>query len=239
MLGRKAELPEELKGLNLSPAEILAAVNGKGDLEKKIKDQESEMLTLRQSSETNANAVTTLQTRVAEMEAQRQPPPNPNDGQLTSFLEDENKAFGERAAPLAAVAFRAAATAAKMSAKNSLYGKTVQTPSGQIRLATLWDKWDGEISKAADTIPAVQLQYEATWLNLFNYVKGTHMDELIGKPGDFIEPVGQSTNVSATHQTTQSDKATDEEEKQAKKMKVPIERYLEMKRKMRFSGVVA
>jgi hypothetical protein len=237
MLGRKAELPDELKGLNLSPAEILAAVNAKGDLEKRVKDQESEMLTLKQNSETNKNAVNTLQTKLAELEANSGRQQQQNDpNQLTSFLDDENKAFAERAAPLAAATFRAAAMAAKMSAKNSLHGKTVQAPSGTIRLTSLWDKWDTEISKAADTIPTVQLQYEATWLNLFNYVKGTHMDDLIGKPGDFIEPVGQSTNVSATHQQVTDDKGTDEEIRQAKKMKMPIERYLEAKKKMRFSA---
>ena len=61
------------------------------------------------------------------------------------------------------------------------------------------------------------------------------MDEMLSKPGDFVESVQSSTNSVINNGTRTDDaKATDEEISIAKRMKVPIEKYMEQKKRMNF-----
>jgi|SRR5665213_848763 len=239
------ELPDELKDLGLSAADIKRAVQDKKALEDRLTVRDAEFEGLRTSSEATTNSLTEMRNRMAEIEANdtlRQQRQDEGEPKSTSFLDNEDAAFNERftkgVAPVAMAAVQANAKVAKMIAMQSLVGKVIKTSQGNLSLTALWNRWSAEIDKAAKQMPPVQLANENSWLNIFDYVKGQHMEELMSKPDTFIE--SGSTNVDMKiGDDKQPDKGTDEEAKIASRMKIPLEKYLEQKKKMKFGPVIS
>jgi hypothetical protein len=82
------------------------------------------------------------------------------------------------------------------------------------------------------------LQYERTWLNLFQYIKGQHIEELMAKPETFFESAA-TQNDRKVGDDKRPDTLDSEQSEIAKKMGrygkgVTAEKILETRKKMNF-----
>lgn len=245
-----SEYEKELKELGLTPKQIKEALTEAKGLKAKLEETEGKFTTLTTELETTKGSFAEVQTKLAELEAnsRRQPPNNDDKNKKkTDFIDDGDAAFNERfmesATPITQMAFNAAKNVAKMSAKASLYGQKIKTPNGDISLSNLWDRWSSDLSKAEGEMMKsnpVALQHEQTWLNLFNYIKGQKIEELMAKPEAFIETASSNVNGKVID-NARPDKLNDEEARVAARMArygkgVTPEKLLEIRKKMTFVG---
>jgi hypothetical protein len=126
-------------------------------------------------------------------------------------------------------------------AKQSLQGQVVTTPGGPISLTRLWDKWSGEIDQAASEVALHVKGNMKTWLNLFDYVKGKHFNELMSQPETFVESVATNQDRSLNNEK-KPEKLNDAENDAIKKMSrygkgVTPENYQKVKERMTFVNV--
>ena len=246
-----SEYERELKDLGMSPSEIKAAATEMKELKTKSTELQGKYDTLNTEFETTKGSYADVKSRLDSLEAnpvRREKKSDDEPKTKTSFLDDEDKAFNERAietmAPVAMMAMNAAKSAARMGAKNSLFGQRISTPNGQISLSNLWDKWSSEINKAADEMAKTNiaaLQYEQTWLNLFQYIKGQHIEELMAKPETFFESAAGNHDTKVGDDK-KPDTLNQEQSDIAKKMSrygkgVTPEKIIEARKKMNFVGV--
>ena len=244
----KSDLPEELKDLGMTPAQIKEAIQAKKDLETKLASQSTELSTVKTSLDQLNGTFTQTKQKLDELEAnaRRQPVKvDENKREYTSFIDDENKAFTERLVdgiqPVAQVALRAAANSAKIAAKMSLQGQTLKTAGGPISLTRLWEKWSSEIDKAASEVSLANLGNHETWVNIFDYIKGKHLSELLAEPQTFVESVQTNQN-RAVGEKKEPEKLNDSENDIIKKMSrygkgVTPENYQKTKEKLTFINV--
>lgn len=243
-----SEYEKELKDLGLTPTQIKQALAEAKDLKTKNEELEGKFTTLNTELETTKGSYAEVKGRLDSLEANASRKPKADDDKpkaKTSFLDDEDAAFNERAmetmAPVAMMAMNAAKSAARMGAKNSLFGQRIQTPNGQISLTNLWDKWSSEIDAAANEMAktnVASLQYERTWLNLFQFIKGQHIEELMAKPETFFESVASNRDTKVGDEK-KPDTLDQEQGEIAKKMSrygkgVTAEKILETRKKMSF-----
>jgi len=237
------KLSEEL---GMTPAEIRQAIKDGVDLKARAGALETELNTTKASLTSVQNGYDEVKSKMNELEANYRRPATPQTPKTyTSVVDDEDRAFNERfndaAQPVAMAAVKAGSNAAKMEARLSLQDKFSKTPGGRISHARLWDKWRGEIEKAANEVqPQTNLMMAQTWLNIFDYIKGKHIEEMMEKPTDFIESVSQAAEVKIGNEPP-PDRLADSESDVVKKMMkeskfMTPERYLEAKKKMRFVG---
>src|SRR3974390_3365928 len=196
-----SEYEKELKELGLTPKQIKEALAEAKTLKEESATLKGQMTTLTTELETTKGGYAEVRAKLDELEAnsRRVAPKEPD--KKTDFIDDGDRAFRERfvedAAPIASMAFTAAKNVAKMSARISLQGQVLKTPNGNISLINLWDRWASDLDKAEQEMMksnAAALQHERTWLNLFNYIKGQKLEELMAKPETFVESVSSSTN---------------------------------------------
>jgi len=235
---KEAEVPEELKDLGLTPAQIRVAVLANKDLNKNLADTKTELSTVKTNLSQMEGKFGETKRTLDELEANsKKSTPKNEPREYTSFIDDENKAFTERLVdgmqPLAQVALQAAANSAMLLAKQSLQGQYVTTPGGRISLSRLWDKWSSEIDKAASEVNLAVKGNMQTWINLFDYIKGKHFNELMSEPQTFVESVQTSVDRNL-NDDKKPDKLNDSEEDIIKKMSrygkgVSSESYQKMK----------
>lgn len=242
---KKSEL-DELKDLGLTPAQIRQAVLDNKKLTEDLSQSKTEASTLKSRVSELDNKFNETRRTLDDLEANAKKPVKQQEERVyTSFIDDENKAFAERAAdamqPVAQVALRAAANSAKMEAKMNLRGQYITTAGGLIPLSRLWEKWVGEIEKAASEVNLANLGRPETWANIFDYIKGRHLSELLAEPQTFVESVETSTHQRVGDEK-KPDKLNDEElaviQKQSRYGKgVTPEAYQKTKDKMKFVNV--
>jgi hypothetical protein len=200
------DVDESLK--DLTPEQIKAAVEGKAAADAKIAALEA------QQAEFEATKA-----RLATLESKMAPPPPENTGPV-SVLEDENRAFNERQAPLAAIAFHAGSMAAKTQAMQGLDGRDL----------AIFRKYSSEIEAAMQTVAPEKRINPETWVNALTYVKGRHLNEIVeasSKGSDFFS---ETAGGPPPPPKPAEDKLTPEQETIAKKMKVDPARYLEQRK---------
>lgn len=242
---KKSEL-DELKDLGLTPAQIRQAVLDNKKLTEDLSQAKTEASTLKTNVSQLEGRFNDTKRVLDELEANAKKPARTQEEKVyTSFIDDENKAFAERAVdalqPVAQVALRAAANSAKMEAKMSLHGQYIKTSGGNIPLTKLWEKWSGEIDKAASEVNLANLGQAVTWTNIFDYIKGRHISELMSEPQTFIESVQDNTEHRVGDEK-KPEKLNDEElsiiAKQSRYGKgVTPEAYQKTKDKMKFVNV--
>jgi hypothetical protein len=249
VFNKEKELPDELKDLGLTPAQIREAIQAKKDLETKLAAQSTELSTVKTSLGQLEGTFNQTKAKLEELEANTNRRQNNEDGKnkktYTSFIDDEDAAFAERAAdamqPVAMVAMRSAANSARLAAKLGLQGQSIDTPGGKIPLSRLWDKWESEIDKQAETIQLAVLGNPTTWRNVLDYVIGKHMTDLMKEPQTFVESA--ATNQDRRIEGDKKDeKLNDSENDVIKKMSrygkgVTPEAYKKTKDGMTFVGV--
>ncbi len=191
---KKEELPEELK--DLTPAEIADAV-------RKSKTLEAEVAALKAQDTERSSAFETFRTEYestkADLEtlkaAQKPPERRDQNQEMTSFLVDGDRAFAERAAPLASMILNSTAVLAKNEVLRRMQA-VQRTKTGNID-GYLFEKLEPEIMQLASQTSAQALANPATWEHLFYNVKGRHADEIAasqreGKGEFFVEPAAAS-----------------------------------------------
>jgi hypothetical protein len=241
---------DELKELGMTPKEIRDAVAASKELKEKHTSLETEFNTTKTALSSLEGSFNETKNKLNELEAnsRRQPEKTNNEERplKTSFIDDEDKAFNERfnerVSPIAQTALNAARNSAKMAAKMSLHGQFITTPGGRISLTRLWDKWEGEIETDSKQVNLAALGDMTTWINMFNYVKGKHINEMMAEPQTFVESVQSSTDTRVREDRSQDNgKLNDEENATIKKMSkyskfVTDKSYQETKNKMKFVG---
>lgn len=244
----KNDLPDELKDLGLTSTQIKEAIQAKKDLETKLAAQSTEYSTVKTELEGLKGTFSQTKAKLDELEANSRRQPvrtEENKREYTSFIDDENKAFTERLVdgiqPVAQVALRAAANSAKIAAKMSLQGQTIKTAGGPISLTRLWEKWSAEIDKAASEVALANLGNHETWVNIFDYIKGKHLNELLAEPQTFVESV-QTNQDRVVGEKKEPEKLNDAESDVIKKMSrygkgVTPEAYQKTKDKLTFVNV--
>jgi hypothetical protein len=241
---------DELKDLGMTPAQIKEAIADSKKLKADHDTLKTEFDTTKTTLSTMENSFTQVKNKLAELEANpprgRQQNSDDERKPKTSFIEDEDAAFNERFAasvgPVAQTALIAARNSAKMAAKMSLQGKSIQTSGGKISLTKLWEKWEREIEEDSKQVAMAALGDMNTWINMFNYVKGKHLDEMLSEPQTFVESVELRTDANVGRdRSNEAEKLNDEETSTIKKMsrysKVTPEKYQEIKKKMTFVNV--
>lgn len=168
-----------------------------------------------------------------EQQRQQQQP-----GVMTSFLVDENKAFAERAMPLAAMQLQTAARVAKMSARNKLVTQQRDgDPYYGQRMARIFDKFEGDIDKKATGVPLAQQTHDETWINLFNLVRGEHIEEILaaekkGEKSVFTESGASSIAPGSVDNPVNPDTMTDEQKRIAKRMGISEDDYMKSRKEL-------
>ena len=243
---KKEEIPDELKDLGLTPAQIREQVLANKKLTEELANSKTELSTVKTNLSQLDGKFNETKRTLDELEANvRKPTPKGEPKEYTSFIDDENKAFTERLVdgmqPVAQVALQAAANSAMLLAKQSLQGQFVTTPGGKISLSRLWDKWSSEIDKAASEVAMHVKGNMQTWLNIFDYVKGRHFNELMAEPQTFVENVSSNQDKGPGDEK-KPDKLTTMEEEIIKKQSrygkgVTPENYQKTKDKMTFVNV--
>lgn len=237
---------DELKSLGLTPQQIKEAVEANKTLTDKATKLETDLDSVRTELATASNSFTETKSRLDALEANsriKKDPPEPRS--YTSVLDDEDKAFNERfsdrAQPLAAATMMVGRNTAKMEARMSLRGQYMKTSGGRISLETLWDRWMPEIEDAANKTNSPELINSKTWINIFDYIKGKHISEMLNAPETFIESVSTATDGRVGNDPP-PEKLNEEELATVKKMQrqtpnMTPEKYLETKKKMKFVNV--
>jgi hypothetical protein len=244
---KKEEIPDEFKDLGLTPAQIRQAVLDNRKLTEDLATSKTELSTVKTNLSQLDGKFNETKRTLDELEANTKKPARQQTEErvYTSFIDDENKAFTERLVdgmqPVAQVALQAAANSAMLLAKQSLMGQYIETAGGKISLTRLWDKWSSEIDKAASEVALHVKGNMQTWINLFDYIKGKHINELLTQPQTFVESV--STNQDRNlNDEKKPDKLTSMEEEIIKKQSrygkgVTPEGYQKTKDKMTFVNV--
>jgi hypothetical protein len=242
---KKEEIPDELKDLGLTPAQIRDAVLANKKLTEDLANSKTEMSTVKTNLSQLEGSFGDTKRKLDELEANSHRPEKKVEKEYTSFIDDENKAFTERMVdgmqPVAMIALSAASNSAKLLAKQSLQGQYVTTPGGKISLTRLWDKWSDEIEKAASEVNLSVRGNEKTWLNIFDYIKGRHFNELMAEPQTFVESVQTNAEIRVGDKK-EPEKLNDSENDIIKKMSrygkgVTPEGYQKTKDKMTFVNV--
>lgn len=210
------DMPEELKGL--TPKEIADAVRESKTLRTELTDTKSQFETAKSSLESLNTEHTSLKERLDSLEANAGKPPKKEvaekQTELTDFLVDGNRAFAERAMPIAQLAMETKRDLVKSEVKRKLGG--------------LFGKWEAEIEALAATVPLLQQCQPNTWEYLFYSVKGRHAEE---KGAFDIEGVNGHNRTEDTPDPKAS--LTPQEKIIAKKMGIKEEDYLKQKQGMR------
>lgn len=243
----KSEVPDELKDLGLTPAQMREAILNNKKLTEDLANAKTETSTLKTNVTQLEGKFADTKRTLDELEANSKRPVRQVEDkrEYTSFIDDENKAFTERLVdgmqPVAMVAMQAAANSAMLLAKQSLQGQFIETAGGKISLTRLWDKWSTEIDKAASEVNLAVKGNMSTWINIFDYIKGKHLSELLAQPQTFVESVSTNTDRNL-NEDKKPDKLTTMEEDVIKKQSrygkgVTPEAYQKTKEKMTFVNV--
>lgn len=235
-----------LKETGMTPQQIKEALAKSKELEDRTKTFETELATTKTALSEAQSERQQVRARLDEIEANSRRPATPREPKsYTSIVDDEDKAFNERfndsVQPVAFAAVKAGANAARLEARLSLQGRFITTPGGRVSLEKLWDKWRSEIDKASAEVPSANLINAATWINIFDYIKGKHIEEMMEKPDTFVESVSTRADIKVGDEEIPA-KLNDEELATIKKMgreskNVTAETYAETKKKMKFVNV--
>jgi len=177
------------------------------------------------------NQETDEQRQQREQQEQQQQQQQQQSSQMTSFLVDENRAFAERAMPLAAMQLQTASKIAKMSTRNKiqLMQKEGDPYYGQ-RMARFFDKHETEIDKLASRVPLAQQGHDETWMNMFKLVQADHIDEISDKTTPFIEGGAGGITPASVDNNQQQDVLTDAQKRVAQRMGITEADYKESRK---------
>lgn len=236
--GRKQELPKELQ--DLTPEQIVEKLKAGETAATKLAETAAKVTELNTKFETFGADIDTKVSAGVEAALKKLTPSksggdtNTNTNtELADFLTDPNRAFAQRAAPLAALTLSTASVVAKNAAREKMQ-RAQRNGAGKNFDGYFFDKFENEIDEFAKTCSAEQLANPLTWEHLYFNVKGRHADEIAaqlreGKLDNIIE--SGSTGARRQEQQTDDTKLTPLELKIAAKLGRTPEQYIEYKKK--------
>ena len=234
---KEEELPPELQGKTAE--EIAASLKESADLKAKLtkledeRSQEKVVVTGLQSE------FNTMKERLAAAELKANPPKPRVEEEVANFVEDPDKAFSQRVAPVATIAIQGAAQTARIIAQQQLDNMDLGS-NGKTMDGRLFRVWSNEIDQQATKYQAIQLGDPKAWLGIFYYIKGLKADELRDpeerkKKYNFLEPANTSITPPPDGKKKDGVEAlTDQEKHVADRMKVSYENYAKRKKSMQF-----
>lgn len=214
----EVEVPPELEGLTAD--QIIAAAKEAKELKTKV----AEIDTLKakiEDMEKNPKVVE----KVVEKVVDRRQQPNNEPAQRTSFLEDEDKAFNERAAPLVNAIFTVGASSARMTFENGLKGIE----------AKLYTRYGKEVEELMAKEPPQNQASPYSWKTGFDIIKGRHIEEVTKAAQDktdYFAETSSGTAGAGPMTSEDQNKLTDEQTAIAKKYGLKPEEYLEQRKGM-------
>jgi hypothetical protein len=230
----EAKIPEKLR--NLTSEQIIAKMEEAEKLGTDLTTLKAALAEKDTAINENANALTELQGKLRELEANRQPRRETNERQEISFTDDPEgyvaQEIAKNTTPVASVALNNSALMAKSLAEKSL--DRLKVPGTNLSKGSMFRRYEADIDAQAKKCQLGQLQRPDDWIFLFNNVLGTKMDEILqayadGKSSEyFVEP--GSTNATRKEEVRQDEKLTDEELNIAKRMRIKPEDYLKQKK---------
>src|SRR5438445_4543164 len=234
---KEEELPEELRGKTAE--EIAASVKEAVELKAKVtklEDERSQEKVVVTGLQSEFNA---MKERLAAAELKANPPKPRVEEEVANFVEDPDKAFSQRVAPVATIAIQGAAQTARIIAQQQLDNMDLGS-NGKTMDGRLFRVWSNEIDQQATKYQAIQLGDPKAWLGIFYYIKGLRADELRDpeerkKKYNFLEPA--NTNITPPPDGKKKDDVealTDQEKHVADRMKVSYENYAKRKKSMQF-----
>src|SRR5271163_3445019 len=236
----RGALPDAMK--NKTPEELRAIIEGASTAEARIAALEAEKAAATSAATAATTQFNEIKARLTSIEANGRPAPVKQDeGERANFIEDPDRAFNERAAPLANLTVASAAMTAQMLAQQELDNRDMQS-GGRNHDGRLFRAWQGEIQAKAKTQPQTNLVYPNTWIDIFFLIKGQHADELRDpdarkKNYSFMEPAStEATRKEDNSGKPAVDQLTPQELKVAERMHVTPENYLMRKKKMQYIG---
>lgn len=237
--GRK--LPKELE--DLEPEEVAKRLKEAEEMKTKLGEAETKVNELNTKFETFSNdfeaklttAVTEAVTKATKPASSNNNKDGNNDNNRTAadFLTEPDRAFAERAAPLAGLALNTAGYVAKEAARNKMQREQRLNPGKKFD-GYFFEKYENEIDELAKTVSAQQLANPVTWEHIFYNVKGRHADEIAAQFRDGKLEIGIESGSTGNHgnNNNQGDetKLTPQELKIAEKMGRTPEEYLKFKK---------
>lgn len=220
------ELPDRLKGK--TPEQVAQELEASDALKVKVTELETENAQARSRFESFSTEMNgkfdTLMSRIPE--PKKADPQAPAD-----FILDPDRAFAERAAPLAGLTLQTAAVVARQAAMQKMQGRQKSLKNNIDGL--LFEKFGDEIDAMSKSVPATQLANPETWEHLFFNVKGRHTDDIVGSVRDgkndfFVEGAKPGTGTG----DEQPDKLNAQELRICEKMGLKPDAYLAQKKKM-------
>ena len=182
-----------------------------------------------------------LKRSLAEAEANRNRQTREPE-ELANFIEDPEKAFTQRASPIAAATVANSAITARILAQQMLDNNDLATGNKTMD-GRLFRAWSMEIDGESRKYQPVQLSSPQAWVGIFYYLKGLHADELrdkeiVKKKYNFLESAAPQGGVPPEKKSEAAeDVLTDEEKHVADKMNVSYDNYLKRKKAMKFVNV--
>lgn len=235
----EAKRPERFRGK--SDEEILKQLEEAEGF--KAKFEESEQARRRDNEEVRkvSSQFEELKREIAAAEANRNKKPTEPE-ELANFVEEPERAFTQRVAPVAAATIANSAITARILAQQMLDNNDLASGNKTMD-GRLFRAWGMEVDTESRKYQAAQLTSPQAWIGIFYYLKGLHADELrdkdiVKKKYNFLEPATTEGGRPADSKPkTPSEELTDEEKHVADKMGVTHENYLKRKKAMKFVTV--
>ena len=234
------KIPKDLEGK--TDEEVIAMISESTTLKAKVaeletKDKEKDAKVQQISTEFEA-----VKARLAAADAARGAAPPKTEEELADFVNEPDKAFGQRVAPVANLAVSSAKMTARMLAQQDLDNMDMNSPADNKTMdGRLFRAWGADIDAEAAKYNATLLTNPKSWLGIFYYLKGIRSDELNNpeirkKKYNFLEPAASSVARVDSSTKTPTEQLTDAEKRVADKMGVKHEDYLKRKNAMQFAS---
>jgi len=232
----EAKRPERFR--NKTDDQILKELEEAESYKKRFEDGEA-------SRASEAQKVTSLETQVAEVraklaeaEANRRPATAAQPEELANFVEDPDRAFAQRVAPLTAATLLNSALSSRMLAQQLLDNNDVASGNKSMD-GRLFRVWSNEIDSESKKYQTAQLTSPQAWIGIFYYLKGLHSEELANpdvrkKKYNFVEPSTTQAPPPDAKPKDAKEVLNDQEKHVADKMGVSYENYLKRKKEMTF-----
>lgn len=214
---REEEVPEALR--NLTPEQIVEAVQGHATLKSELEATKGQL----SEFEETKRRLSELEARVPLAEPKR------NEGRAApiSFLEDEDAAFNQRAAPMYGTMLAMGAAQSEMIFTNGVTDPVEKA---------LFKKYGPELREIMKKEPPQNQASPLAWSTAFDVVKGRHMADIAKAAQDrtdfFAEASEGSEDAGPGRTAPPSDRLTDDEARLAAKYGLKPEEALASRKEM-------
>lgn len=209
-------------------ADLTAA---KAEVER-LKGLETELTSTKTAQAQQATELAEVRASLQTLQSTRREAPieaPPTTDGPTSFLDDEEKAFNERASPIWNATMMNSARLARMSVENEIQSNS--------RDRFVLNKYRNEFEGYVKTLSPLQTTMEDAYRNCFKLVKANHVDEMLDSASRGTDFFTESSGGPPPPAEKKADKLSAEESSMAKKFGISEADYLKSKSQIQHVGV--